>query len=591
MPGNLARVVLTGVAAAGLWSAAASPAKPPATPAAELQVTTAEVGRPGGKLVLALRAEPKTLNPITAVDSPSRDVIWRMMADLVHINRSTQQTEPALAKSWKVSADGLRYTLKLRRSLRFSDGHPLDADDVLFSFQVYLDEKVHAPQRDLLILDGKPVTVRKLDAETLVFALAQPYGAAERLFDGFAILPRHLLQQAYHEGKLAQAWLPTSPPSQIAGLGPFRLKEYAAGQKIVLERNPYYWKADSQGNRLPYLDELVFLFVGSEDAQVIRFQAGETDLISRLNAESYAVLARQQQARGYSMYDLGPGLEYNFLLFNLNDLSGKPILQIARKQKWFRQLNFRQAVSAAIDREGIVRLVYQGRAKPLWGQVTPGNKLWLNADLPQPPRSLHRARQLLRAADFSWKDDGTLVDSDGQIVEFTIISSASNAERMKMATIIQDDLRQLGMRVHVVPLEFRALLDRIFQSRDYEACVLALGGGDGDPNTEMSVWVSSGSQHLWNLDQAQPATPWEAEIDRLMQRQLTGRKHEERKRLYDRVQQLAAENQPMIFLVSPHLLVGARSTLGNFRPAILDHYTLWNVEELFWRRDGPAKNS
>ena len=571
------------LAAAALWASPESLQKPVEKPREELLLNNAEIGRYGGQLVVSLRSEPKTLNPVTMTDNPSKEVIWRMMADLVHINRFTQQTEPALAKSWKVSPDGLRYTLKLRRGLRFSDGHPLDADDVLFSFQLYLDEKVHAPQRDLLIVGGKPIVVRKLDSETLVFELAQPYGVGDRLFDGFAILPRHLLQKAYSEGTLAQAWSLTTPPGQIAGLGPFRLKQYVPGQRLVLERNPYYWKADRKGNRLPYLDELVFLIVPSEDAQVIRFQAGDTDAISRLNAENYAVLERQQQARGYTMSDIGPGLEYNFLFFNLNDLTARSLPQIARKQAWFRQLNFRQAVSAAIDREGIVRLVYQGRAEALWGQVSPGNKLWANQALPRPPRSLDRARELLRAAGFSWKADGTLVDAGGEAVEFSIASSASNAERTKMAAIIQDDLKQLGMSVHVVPLEFRALLARVLDSRDYEVCVLGLASGDGDPNGDMNVWLSSGPQHLWNPGQAQPATPWEAEIDRLMQGQLTARKYSERKRLYDRVQQIIAENQPMIFLVSPHLLVGAKNGLGNFRPAVLDHYTLWNVEELFWR--------
>jgi len=228
-------------------------------------------------------------------------------------------------------------------------------------------------------------------------------------------------------------------------------------------------------------------------------------------------------------------------------------------------------------------LVYQGRAEALWGQVSPGNKLWANQALPRPPRSLDRARELLRAAGFSWKADGTLVDAGGDVVEFSIASSASNAERTKMAAIIQDDLKQLGMSVHVVPLEFRALLARVLDSRDYEACVLGLASGDGDPNGDMNVWLSSGPQHLWNPGQAQPATSWEAEIDRLMQGQLTARKYSERKRLYDRVQQIVAENQPMIFLISPHVLVGAKNGLGNFRPAVLDHYTLWNVEELFWR--------
>lgn len=547
-----------------------------------------EVGPYGGRLVIALRSEPKTLNPVTAIDSSSKVVIWRMMTDLLHINRYSQRIEPALAKSWESSTDGRRYTLRLRRGLRFSDGELCDADDVLFSFQVYLDEKLQVPQRDLLIVGGKPVTVRKLDSQTVLFELNQPYAAAERLFDGFAILPRHLLEKAYREGKLAQAWSLTTPPRQIAGLGPFRLKEYVPGQRLVLERNPHYWKVDRAGNRLPYLDEVVFLFVASEDAQVIRFQAGETDVISRLSAENFSVVAKQQQKRGYTLHDLGPGLNYNFLFFNLNDLTAKNSPVIVRKQAWFRRAAFRQGVSAAIDREAIVRLVYQGRGTPLASHVTPGNKLWVNPAIPPPARSLSRARQLLQTAGFTWADDGTLTDASGQAVEFSILTSASNAQRMQMATIIQDDLKQLGMRVQVVPLEFRALLGRVLQTHEYEACLLALGGGDGDPNNEMNVWLSRGTTHLWNLGQSQPATPWEAEIDRLMQQQLVTRNYQERKRLYDRVQQLVAENLPILTLAGPNILVGAKNLLGNFRPAILDHHTLWNVEELFWRDKRPG---
>ena len=295
-----------------------------------------------------------------------------LSADLIHINRSSLKTEPALAKSWHVSRDGKQYTLQLRRGLRFSDGQPFNADDVIFSFQVYLDEKVDSSQRDLLVVGGKPITVAKVDDYTVRFELAQPYAAAERLFDGVAILPRHLLEKAYRDGTFSQAWNLSMPPSQFAGLGPFRLKEYVPGQRVVLERNPYYWKADRAGNRLPYLDEVVFSFVPSEDAQVIRFQSGEADVLSRFSADNFAVLQKQQLAKGYHLYDLGAGLEYNFLFFNLNDLGAKNLPDIAKKQAWFQDLRFRQAVSAAIDREGIVRLVYSGRATPLWNQGTPG---------------------------------------------------------------------------------------------------------------------------------------------------------------------------------------------------------------------------
>jgi peptide/nickel transport system substrate-binding protein len=551
----------------------------------ELLALPGEIGRSGGRLVVSLRTEPKTLNPLSAADTPSREVIGAMQADLVHINRATQLTEPALAKSWKISPDGLQYTLTLRQGLRFSDGHPLDADDVLFTFRVYLDENVHATQRDLLIVGGKPITVRKLDAQTLVFQFAKPYGVEERLFDGLAILPRHLLEKQYQEGKLGQIWAPSTPPNEWAGLGPFRLKEYVAGQKLVLERNPYYWKTDAKGNRLPYLDELVFLFVPSADAQVLRFQSGETDLITRLGAENFSVLARQQH--GFTMADAGPGLEYNFLFFNLNDLGEKSSADQTREQKWFRDVKFRQAVSVAIDRDAIVRLVYQGRGAALWGPVTPGNRRWLNAAIPHTPRSLERARALLKEAGFSWSTSSngefTLVDADGKPVEFTILTSSSNADRTKMATLIQDDLKQLGMRAQVVPLEFRSLIDRVTQTKEYDACLLGLASFDADPNSDLNVWLSSGGTHLWNPSQSHPATPWEAEIDRLMEQQLSTPGFDQRKKLYDRVQEILAENQPMIFLASPDILVGAKSSLANFHPAVLEPYALWNVEQLYFR--------
>jgi len=547
-----------------------------------------EAGRAGGRLVVALRAEPKTLDPLVAADAPSREVIGVMQADLIHINRASQSTEPALASSWKLSRDGLQYTLKLREGLRFSDGQPFDADDVLFTFRVVLDESVHAPQRDLLVVGGKPIEVRKTDAHTLLFTLAKPYGVGERLFDGLDILPRHLLEKPYEEGKLGQIWPPGTPAAQIAGLGPYRLKEYVPGQRLVLERNPYYWKADTAGARLPYLDEIVFLFVPSADAQVLRFRAGETDILSRLTADNFNALSRE--VRDARFVDAGPSLEYNFLFFNLNDLGEKTPAALARHQKWFRDVRFRQAVSLAVDRESIVRLVYQGRGAPLWSLVTPGNARWMDAGMARPARSLDRARELLRSAGFEWKPgasgEAQLFDADGVPVEFSIASSSTSAERSKMAALVQDDLKQLGMRAQVAPLEFRSLLDRVFQTKEYDACVLGLASFDADPNTDINVWLSSGAQHLWNPAQAKPATPWEAEIDRLMEQQLSARSFEERKRLYDRAQELLAENQPMIFLASPHILSAAKNGLGNFHPAVLEPYVLWNVERLYWHAAG-----
>jgi peptide/nickel transport system substrate-binding protein len=546
----------------------------------DLLTLTDTVGNPGGRLVVSLRSEPKTLNPVTSIDISSREVIAQMTGDLIHINRVTQNTEPALAREWKVSRDGLQYTLKLRRGLQFSDGHPFTVDDVLFSFTVYLDENVHSSQRDALIIAGKPIVVRKVDSDTLIFGLAKPYAAAERLFDSLAILPKHLLEQPYKTGKLPQTWTLGTPPQQIAGLGPFRLREYVAGQHLTLERNPYYWKTDREKHRLPYLDEITFLFVPSADAEVVRFEAGETDVINRVSAEDFAVLQKDQATHPFQVFNVGPSLEYNFLFFNLNSVvpAGSNLVQ---KQAWFREVKFRQAISLAIDRDAIVRLVYHNFATPLWTPVTPASNFWINNSIPHPARSVEAARNLLHSAGFLWARDGDLLDSSGAPVKFSILTSVSNSQRTQMATLIQQDLKDLGITAQVAPLEFHSFLDRIFQTHDYEAAILALGAGDVDPSSQMNVWLSSGNDHVWDIGEIHPATSWEGETDQLMEEQLSTLQPKARKRLYDRVQEIIATDLPIISLACPNGLVGAKNHLGNFKPAVLDPHTLWNSEELF----------
>jgi peptide/nickel transport system substrate-binding protein len=526
-----------------------------------------EIGRQGGALIVAQRAQPRTFNPVTALDNPSREIIRRTMGDLISINRDTHQTEPSLAESWTVSKDGLHYILKLRDDLHFSDGHAFTADDVVFSFNVYLDEKTGSPQRDLLIVGDKPIAVTKLNHRTLRFDLAAPYAAAERIFDSLAMLPGHLLQRAYIEGRFAQAWNLGTPPGEIAGMGPFRLKEYRAGERVVLERNPWYWKKDAAGRRLPYLDMLEFISVPDESAQVLRFVGGETSILNRVGARALSLLKQG------SFQDLGPSLEYTFLFFNLGP-KAKP---------WFLQTGFRQAVSAAIDRDAIVRLVFQGHASPLAVHVPPANRLWVDNNIPKPRRSLDRARQLLSKAGFHWNAEGKLLDSGNRPVEFSVATSAGNDDRSQIAAIVQEDLRQLGISATIAIIEFRSLIDRVTNTRDFDACILSLGGGDADPNAEMNVWLSSGATHLWNPRQKHPATGWEAEIDGLMNLQSSTLIYSERKKLFDRVQRIEFEQAPLISLVSPNLIVAATSGLGNFRPAVLDHYTLWNAEYLFWR--------
>jgi peptide/nickel transport system substrate-binding protein len=196
---------------------------------------------------------------------------------------------------------------------------------------------------------------------------------------------------------------------------------------------------------------------------------------------------------------------------------------------------------------------------------------------------------LLKSAGFRQDEKGRLEDPGGVAVGFSVVSSAGNAPRAQIATILQNDLAKLGMDVHVVPLESHSIIDRVFRTHDYDTCVLGLVSADADPNPEMNVWLWNGNMHLWNLTEHQPEWPWEAEIDRLMRQQSTTLVFENRKRLYDRVQWLVQENLPLICMVSPDVLVGAGNDLGNFSPTVLGDYTLWNVDQIFLRQDQGRK--
>lgn len=522
----------------------------------------------GGTLRVALRAEPKTWNPITALDAPSREVLGRLHADLIHINRATQQTEPALAESWSRSKDGTRYTLHLRKGVTFSDGIPFTAADVVWTWNAYLDPALRSPQRDLLLIDGKPIEAVVVDAHTVEFKLPRPYAAAERLFDSVPILPRHLLEKAQKAGTLGASWPLDTNPAFMAGLGPFQLKQYKPGEAVLLERNPRYWKKAAQGRPLPYLDAIEFRLLATEELQLARFVSGSLDILNRLNRKSIAYLESQQAA----VTDLGPSLEYNFLCFNLTPS--------APKYAWFSKTEFRRALSLAADRAGIAKVVFSGRARPIWGHVSPGNRQWFAAP-PSPPRSVPQARAELAKAGFSWNEAGRLVDAKGTPVEFSISVSTSSPERVEMASMLQADFEPLGIKVTTAPMEFRSLLNRVLDTRQFDTVLLGLGGGDADPNPEMNVWLSSGRMHLWNPSQPAPATAWEKEIDLLMRSQMAELNPKARHAAYARVQQIVADECPMILLVSPNVVVAAARTVGNFRPALLNHFTLWNAEELY----------
>lgn len=539
----------------------------------------------GGRLVISKSAGPRTFNRLFSFDDQTSIVTDCLMGRLVRINRQTQQPEPELARAWKMSPDGKTVTFNLRRDVKFSDGRPFTADDVVFTFQIVNDAKIATSIADQFSFDGQRVEVRKLDDLTVEFRFPTAYAVAIRLFDGIPMLPRHVLEAQYRAGKFEQAWTLATPPEQIVGLGPFKLKQYVAGQRVLLVRNENYWKTDATGRRLPYLDELVFTLDPDRNTQLLKFQKGETDLLSPVNADDAPQLAELEKQGRIKVHNLGPGMIREIFWFNVNEgksgATGQPYVDPV-KLRWFRNVKFRQAISHAIDRQALVNLVYAGKASPQWAFLSAGDRLWHNPSVKTYPRDLARAKSLLADAGFRYLPDRkALLDPAGNQVGFTLMTNAGNAQRQKIGALIQEDLARIGIKVTLAQIESRALLTRINESFNYEACLLAIVSGDVDPSSHLNILSSHGPNHWWNPRQAKPATPWEARLDELMKRQMATLDPRARKRLFDEAQAIMAEQQPFIFLATRHLLVAAKTGIGNFKPALLPDFTLWNAEELY----------
>ena len=362
---------------------------------------------------------------------------------------------------------------------------------------------------------------------------------------------------------------------ETAVLGPFVLSEQQAGSYLVLSRNPHFWKKDEHGVQLPYLDSIRFEIQRNRDLELLRFRKGEFQMVNNLDPELFD---RVKAEAPDTVRDLGVSLDSEQLWFN--QVPSAPIP--ANKKAWFTSREFRLAVSTAIQREDLVRVVYRGHGSPAAGPVSPANRLWWNSTLVAPKADSAAALERLRRDGFQFSN-GVLRDKTGQPVEFSIITNGGNKTRERMAAMIQQDLKALGIRVTVTTLDFPSLIERITRTFNYEACMLGQIATDVDPNGQSHVWNSSSESHQWNPNQKTPATEWEAEIDRLMAVQASTPDQGKRKAAFDQVQKIVAEQAPFIYLANRHNLIAVTPAVGNFDPATLWPQTLWNADRLYLR--------
>jgi peptide/nickel transport system substrate-binding protein len=547
---------------------------------------SALAGARGGNLVAAVNSDPPSFNRMMATGLAHAIVTDRISGDLVHVNRATFELEPSLASRWETSQDGRTFTIHLRRGLRFSDGSPCDADDVLFTLQALQDSKTESVLTDQVKVDGVFPTFSKIDSHTLRITYPRPSGIGLRAFDSIPILPRSRLLKAFQEGKFPSAWGPAAPPGEVAGMGPFRLKEYQRGIRIVLERNPYYWKTDRSGQALPYLDSITFLIIKDRNAEAMRFSAGELDLVNVLNPENYALLRRAQSQGQFVLKDLGPGLRIDFLWFNLNTGSERAAKARvdAEKQAVFEKPEFRRAVSLALDRDGMVQSLYLGLATAQFGPISSGNQPWYDPKVPRAGLNPDEARKTLARIGLTDSNGDGIVEFGAQRrpMEISILTASGVATRERVAQVVKDNLGKIGIRAEIQLLQPNELIARILSNFDYEAVLFGFGATDVIPDLQSDVWYSSAKNHFWQPSQAKPQRSWEAEIDTLTSRLVRSIDPAARRAACFQIQQIWAREMPAIPILSENVLVAWSNRVGNIRPSILTAapQLLWNAEEL-----------
>ena len=554
--------------------------------------------RRGGKIIYRVSSAPATFNYLQAGDENSLTVAFFLMGGrLFEFDHKNQQYVPGLAESLRRLDDGRTVELTLRDGIKFSDGHPITAEDVIFTLRAIYDERTASPIfRDAMMIGNRQIEAqidaRKPDGadgqsgRRLRLIFPDIVASPENYLSNLAVLPRHILEADFNRGALREAYGLTADPSRVVTAGAFAAESATPGERVTLKRNPHYWKKDSAGAPLPYLDQLVIEVVKDANNAFMRLQQGSLDIYDRLRTPDYAELRSQPGVT--QVPDLGPGLQTDHLWFNLNSagLNDRPAPPPV-KRPWFNDTRFRQAVSSAIDRQNIASITLQGLATPLYGFVSPGNRKWVAADLQPIAYDLERSRALLREAGFTTRgpqDRPELYDGKGNRVEFTLIVPSASPPLKDTAVVVQGDLAQLGIKMQVAPIDFGDLQRRISETYDYDACLLVTSVSEPDPSSYTNFLNSGSPTCRWRPKQSKPATAWEARIDDLLAKQARETDPERRRAAFNEIQHILAEQSPIIPIVARHPPSAANQRIGNYSPSASFPYSLWNAEELFIRQ-------
>ncbi|MGH7301021.1 MAG: peptide-binding protein, partial [Candidatus Rokuibacteriota bacterium] len=484
--------------------------------------------------------------PSLTSDQSSHEIGGLIYDGLVKLDKDLN-TAPAMAESWTYSPDCLELTFRLRRDVKWHDGQAFTAEDVLFTYQAMVNPKTPAPFKEGFL---RVKDVQAPDPYTVQVTYDKPYARAVETW-GTYILPKHLLQSFAEAGTLRE-----SPQnSRPVGTGPYRFQEWNPGEKVVLIANPDYYEGR------PYLSRIVYRVIPSQATIFLELKAGGVDYVSTLTGIQYARQTEYPAFRkAYNKFRY-PGSAYTFLGFNLTDPR-------------FADRRVRHAFAHAINKQELIDGVRLGLAREATGPIRPGTWAYTD-DVARFAYDPAKARALL--AEAGWKDrdgDGLVENREGKPFTLTIRTNQGNDERKKIAEIIQQRLKGVGVKAEIQLIEWAAFIKEFVKPRRFEVVVLGMGTGT-DPD-QFVVWHSSqrGPDQMNRTGYANP------EVDALLEAGRASCVRSERVRYYHRIQEILAQDLPMIFLYTADALPVVAARVHGVSPApagILHNFTEWYV--------------
>lgn len=525
---------------------------------ANQSVSATSAVKMGGTLRLTTPGDFDTYNPLVAQGRPNVPELTDG-GGLLTVDPYTSEYVGNMAESFTISSDKRTYTFTLRPELKWSDGQTINTDDYITSFKIYAadeDSNLNSYMSD----NGKPLTWKKISDSKL--SITFPRASVQNLetISYLSPLPDHVFGSVFASGgakAVNDLWPINTDPSKLVVSGPFKVSSYARGERLTLTKNAAFglWNKDSVGRATPYLDGLQYTIVKDANAQLAQFLAGNVDVYQPDNRDKLAQIAAAKSSGKLNVQLLanaGPNASVDYMYFNFNKSSDQV------KQKLFRDVRFRRAMSMLVNKDAIIDQVLGGLGVAAWTSVYPLYSDWVAPNVDKYKYNPAAAAALLKSMGYTKKgSDGILVDAKGNRLSFTLATNSENNRRQQIARLFVDEAKKVGVEVKTNFIPFNQLLGITTPStaaekadRKFDAAITGLSGGGFINPVGVAATLDCGGD-LNGYDQsAKCIQPWETTQYNLFLKSTAEFDQAKRKAIANQLQQLQVDNQGFIYLIS-----------------------------------------